>query len=435
MVKKVINYYKCFGIIELAKKIERYLSFSYRCITANNGVYRLGKKEKNSITLKNKAIYIFTYHNYDMNDEKIKELIKYTNNLGFQIIYICIEKILKQKFMPLSFYKNIKQININSFQVKSNDIIIFDGYCKEFEDIYNWVKKIQCKKIMIENKEMDIMLIKNIKNLIKVKKENCLNAVCNTAFKKKCTKKFFDNISIIILNYNNKEIIEKCIDSLLNNNYRYNYEIIVIDNQSIDGSFEMLQKKYNNIKLFRNSKNGCSSGRNLGVDNSEKDYIVFLDSDQWVNNPYWLDSYIEILEKNTNIGAIGWAGGWFNRKGFAFHTFENFEYRYMPPQGLYRNDIGYLGSGGLILSKKLFKKIDGFDPKYDPTCYEDTDLSLKIRHYGKEIVYSPYLCITHNPHQTTKSGSEKHKKLIKKNGLYFVNKWKKIDAKLLKYCK
>ena len=435
MINKIINYYKCFGALELIKKINRYFTFSYRRMTANNGVYRLSKKERNNIVLKDKTIYIFTYHNYVLSNKELKELIKHINYLGFRIVYICIEKTLKSKLMPLSFYKNIKHIDLNHLKIKNTDIIIYDGYYQEFEIIYNKIKKEKCKKIFIENKESEKMPVKSSKDLIKIKKEDCLNIICDIVFTDKCPKKFFNNISIIILNYNNKAIIEKCVDSLLNYNRRYKYEIIIIDNQSKDGSYELLQKKYKNIKLYRNSKNGCSSGRNLGVANSKKDYIMFLDSDQYATNFYWLDNYIEILEKKPFIGAVGWAGGWFNKKGFAFHTFENFEYRYMPPQGLYRIDIGYLGSGGLMLSRTLFQKIGGFDVNYDPTCYEDTDLSLKIRHCGKEIVYSPYLSIIHNPHQTTKSGSKEHEKLIKKNGIYFINKWKEIDSKLLNYYK
>ena len=210
--------------------------------------------------------------------------------------------------------------------------------------------------------------------------------------------------------------------------------ISVVDNQSTDGSYELL-KKYKDIMLFRNSKNGCSSGRNLGVSKSTKDYIVFLDSDQWALNDYWLDNYIYILNENSIVGAVGWAGGWFNKQGYAYHTFDSFEYRFMPPQGLYRYDIGYLGTGGFMIRKEFFEKIKGFDLKYDPTCYEDTDLSLNIRHHGKEIVYCPYLGIEHKPHQTTKSGSSNHNRLIKEKGNYFVKKWKKINPKLLNYCK
>ena len=85
--------------------------------------------------------------------------------------------------------------------------------------------------------------------------------------------------------------------------------------------------------------------------------------------------------------------------------------------------------------KKLFDEIGGFDENYDPTCYEDTDISLKIRNVGKEIVYCPYLGIIHNPHQTTKSGSNEHSVLIKNKGDYFVKKWKLENKKLLNYRK
>lgn len=253
---------------------------------------------------------------------------------------------------------------------------------------------------------------------------------------KKCDLEFYDNISIIILNYNNINVIENCIDSILRYNERYKVEIVVVDNQSKDGSYEMLEQKYNGkIKLLKNSKNGCSSGRNLGVKNATKDYIMFLDSDQWILHKYWLEPYIEILNKNTKIGALGWAAGWLNKEGYSYHVVDSFPYKYMPPIGLYRCDIGYLGTGGMILKRELFNKIDGFDLHYDPTCYEDTDLSLKVRNEGLEIAYTTYLGVGHLPHQTTKSGSKEHDKLIKSKGDYFIQKWKKINPKLLKYIK
>lgn len=253
---------------------------------------------------------------------------------------------------------------------------------------------------------------------------------------KKCDIEFYDNISIIILNYNNKNVIENCLDSILKFNDRYNVEIIVVDNQSTDGSYELLQEKYKEkIKLYRNSKNGCSSGRNLGVKNATKEYIMFLDSDQWILHKYWLEPYIEILNKDKKVGALGWAAGWFNKDGYSYHVVDSFPYKYMPPIGLYRCDIGYLGTGGMILKKELFDKIEGFDLHYDPTCYEDTDLSLKVRNEDLEIAYTTYLGVGHLPHQTTKSGSKEHNNLIKSKGDYFVSKWKKINPKLLKYIK
>ena len=245
-----------------------------------------------------------------------------------------------------------------------------------------------------------------------------------------------DNLSIIILNYNNKNIIFKSLNSLLKFNEIYNYEIIVVDNGSKDGSYEMLKERYKDkITIVQNTKNGCSSGRNLGVSKTKRKYLMFLDSDQWITNKYWLLPYEEILKKVDNIGIIGWAAGFFNKKGAAYHVVDSFPYRYMPSNGLCRNDVGYLGSGGMLMLKEDFDKVDGFDLAYDPTCYEDTDLSLKIRNIKKEIYYCPYLGIIHLPHQTTKSGSKEHTKLIKEKQEYFTNKWQTENKKLLDYIK
>ena len=254
----------------------------------------------------------------------------------------------------------------------------------------------------------------------------------------KVDKKFYKNISVVILNYNNKNVIFRCVDTLLRFNSRYSYDIIVVDNNSTDGSYEELIKKYtniNNVKIVRNDKNGCSSGRNLGVSHASNDYILFLDSDEWVLHKYWLDMYLTILDKNDDIGAVGWSAGWFNKQGHAYKYDAWFEHRYMSPNMLYRKDIGYLATCGFLIKRDLFNRIDGFDLFYDPTCYEDTDLALKVRNAGLEIVYSTYLGVGHLPHQTTKSGTEAHTKLLKEKGNYFVKKWKEKNPKLLEYIK
>lgn len=245
-------------------------------------------------------------------------------------------------------------------------------------------------------------------------------------------KKAYGQVSIIILNYNNKNVITNCVDTLLRFNDRYNYEIVVVDNMSTDGSYEILKERYKDkIKLLRNSKNGCSSGRNLGVENSKGKYILFLDSDEWILNKYWLDVYLDLLLNNSDIGAIGWGAGWFNKKGFAYKVVDAYEHFYMPPNSIARSDVGYLATCGFIMEKDLFYKIGKFDLNYDPTCYEDTDLSLKIRNAGKEIYYSKYLGVGHLPHQTTKSGTSEHDELIRKKGEYFIQKWQKINSDLI----
>ena len=208
-----------------------------------------------------------------------------------------------------------------------------------------------------------------------------------------------------------------------------------MDNDSTDGSYELLLEEYGSkIKVIKNEKNGCSCGRNLGVQHATNEMLLFLDSDQWITGEHYLDAAFEIMEHNSGIGAVGWAAGWLGKDVLNGIITDSFPNRGIKGAWvMYRTDIAYLGSGGLLTRKSLFHKIGGFDEFYDPTCFEDTDFSLAVRDAGYELAYCPYMAIMHLPHQTTQSGSKAHLKLMERNGNYFLNKWKNQNPKLLEY--
>lgn len=265
--------------------------------------------------------------------------------------------------------------------------------------------------------------------------KNSWYARCNAILKHAVPETAIPPISIIILNHNNMNVIFRCVTSLLAFNGRYNCEIIVVDNDSNDGSYEEIERHYGGkITLLKNRKNGCSSGRNLGAQAAHGEFLFFLDSDQWAISETYLDNAIEILYKERYIGAVGWAAGWFSPGKCGGPISDYFPNRAIEsPQILFRTDIGYLGSGGLLLRRSLFDEVGGFDEQYDPTCFEDTDLSLKIRHAGYELAYCPYIGLKHLSHQTTLSGNDAHARLIEKHGTYFQKKWQEIEPSLLEY--
>lgn len=325
--------------------------------------------------------------------------------------------------------KIFEYISMNS-KILATDLVDIKGYPNVFasNDYKEWINTIKNDTINIDIQKRDEFINNN----------NWYNRCCKMLDilfpieAKKVEDEFYSNVSVVILNYNNMKVITKCVDTLLLNNSRYNYEIIVVDNNSKDGSYEHLLENYSEkIKIVRNVKNGCSSGRNLGVENATKEYILFLDSDEWILHRYWLDNYLKIMKEDKKVGAVGWGAGWFNAKRYAYKVVDAYEHRYMPPIGLYRKDIGYLATCGFIIRKDIFNKIEGFDLYYDPTGYEDTDLSLKVRNYGLDVVYSPYLGVGHLPHQTTRSGTDAHSKLLQEKGTYFINKWVNIDSSLI----
>lgn len=229
-------------------------------------------------------------------------------------------------------------------------------------------------------------------------------------------------IAIFVLNRNNNKVIFRCLDSLIKFN-SYNYEIIVVDNKSTDGSYEKI-KKYKNIKLLRNKINGCSSGRNLGVKKTKADYVLFLDSDQWPTQNNWLDSFIYILQNIPEIGAVGSAGGFFTEKDISGPTFDFYKNSALPEKYLFRTNIDYLATCGFLIKKSVFEKVGMFDEKYDPYCFEDADLSRKIIASGKKIAYSRAFPVFHVGKSTTRAEGEKeYLKQFTKNALYFRKKW------------
>lgn len=110
--------------------------------------------------------------------------------------------------------------------------------------------------------------------------------------------------SIIIPNYNSKKWINKCIDSVLSQTYK-NFELIIVDDMSTDNSAELI-KKYNDprIKLIELDHKAYNGGtRNIGVENANGDYILFIDCDDWVNSNMCLFEIAKVIQQ-TNADLI-----------------------------------------------------------------------------------------------------------------------------------
>lgn len=111
-------------------------------------------------------------------------------------------------------------------------------------------------------------------------------------------------VSVIIPMYNSEKTIRKTIDSVINQDYK-NLEIIVIDDGSKDKSYEIVSNlsKLYKIKLIKQINKGPSSARNLGIKNSNGEFIAFLDSDDyWINNK--ISKQLKIFFENEKIGIV-----------------------------------------------------------------------------------------------------------------------------------
>jgi GT2 family glycosyltransferase len=243
-------------------------------------------------------------------------------------------------------------------------------------------------------------------------------------------QKFKESVSAVILIHNNKQIIGRCLETLLSHCAFYLKEVIVVDNASSDGGAEYVERRFQNVKLIRNAENGCSSGRNLGAQHVSGRFIAFFDSDQWFTSSSAFAEALSILDRDANIGAVGWGAGWFDasRSDLTGRIADYSPNRAMNAAAIakgYRSDIGYLGTCGMFMLRSVFDNSDGFDVAYDPTCFEDTDLSFQIKRLGLDVCFRDLCGIRHQPHQTTcaNHNSDKYKNLFDRNANYFKQKW------------
>lgn len=111
------------------------------------------------------------------------------------------------------------------------------------------------------------------------------------------------DLSIVIVSYNTKELLKECIESIYKNTKDISFEIVVSDNDSKDGSSEMVSKNFKDVILVENKKNlGFSKANNVGVKKTSGRFVLFLNSDTVVYEKT-LKYMVDFMEKHEDVGA------------------------------------------------------------------------------------------------------------------------------------
>ena len=205
-------------------------------------------------------------------------------------------------------------------------------------------------------------------------------------------------ISVVMLNYNGLKYLKKTIPPILNLDYP-NYEIIVVDNGSTDGSTGFI-KKFKKIKLIENKKNvGYSRGKNMGVRKAKGKYILSIDNDILINDNDVLNRLLENYQKNIgfiqillldiNQNKTKHYGLYFSIYGVNSHQKSvnirkilNFPYDLI--------EIPSPTGGCFFISKKNWNKIGGFDEAQDFNL-DDVDIGPRAYLFGFQNILSKQL--------------------------------------------
>jgi GT2 family glycosyltransferase len=122
-------------------------------------------------------------------------------------------------------------------------------------------------------------------------------------------KKKEPKVSIVIVNWNRKKLLEACLNSLEKTTEYSNYSMIVVDNGSSDGSSNLVESRFPSVNLLSLKQNmGFAIGNNIGIANAlqnNADYVLLLNNDTLIIQRDWLRKMVESAEENEEIGIIG----------------------------------------------------------------------------------------------------------------------------------
>lgn len=235
-------------------------------------------------------------------------------------------------------------------------------------------------------------------------------------------------VSIIIVTYNKLEYNKGCIDSIRKYTNYEDYELIVVDNNSTDGTKEWLQEQ-NDIKLVLNKDNeGFTKGCNIGIGvASEENDILLLNNDTLVTYK-WLDNLKECLYSNDKIGAVGPITNYastFQCIDVPYKSIDEmygFAYTNNTTRGQDYEEVVFIIGFCMLIKREVLNKVGlCLDEIFSPGNYEDNDLCVRIQQQGYKI----YLCHNTFIHHfgSVSFVPGKYDQLLATNKAKFIEKW------------
>lgn len=245
-------------------------------------------------------------------------------------------------------------------------------------------------------------------------------------------------VSIILPAYNQFEYTYNCIKSIINHTKDVTYEIILADDCSTDYTTRM-EEVISGVNHIVNKENlrfllNC----NNAAKEAKGEFILFLNNDTQVLDN-WLEPLVRLMRQDEKIGMTGSklvypsghlqeAGGIFWKDASAW----NYGYKLDPnsPEFNYVKEADYISGASIMIRASLWKEIGGFDERFAPAYYEDSDLAFEVRKAGYKVVYQPASVVVHFEgisNGTDVTSGQKSYQVV--NQQKFYEKWKEVLEK------
>lgn len=252
-------------------------------------------------------------------------------------------------------------------------------------------------------------------------------------------------VSIIIPNKDQKEILERCIESVIQKTDYKNYEIIIVENNSTTNEifeyYKTIEQRENIRVVIWKDKFNYSAINNFGVKYANGEYLLFLNNDIEVIRENWLSEMLANVQRKE-VGIVGakllypdnmvqHAGVIIGMGGIAGHPLSRHpadDCGYFA-RGIIQQNLNAVTAACMLTKKEVYEKVKGFEEKL-AVAFNDIDLCLKVRKAGYLIVYDPEALLYH--HESISRGKEDT--LEKRNRFegevdYMAKKWKDVLEK------
>lgn len=242
-------------------------------------------------------------------------------------------------------------------------------------------------------------------------------------------------VSLIILTYNNIDLTINCLDSIEKNTEYDNYEVIIVDNLSNDGTQEYLMNRFagnDKYTIILNDKNfGFAGGNNIGLEHANGDILVVLNNDTYVG-PFWLGNLVKALKRNPKLGLVGPVTNNIGNeskinisyKDWSDLHIKSLKYIATHPNELYPMDC--LAFFCVAIRKSVYSQVGPISLDYGLGFFEDDDYCKRVKEAGWAMAAVEDSFVHHHLSASfNKLKNNKKEELMRNNKAIFEKKWGK----------
>jgi len=240
-------------------------------------------------------------------------------------------------------------------------------------------------------------------------------------------------VSVIVLTYNNLEFTQACLNSLEEYTYYSNWELVLVDNASTDGTPEFLKQyaaEHAHVHLILNDENlGFAAGNNAGLAVATGEYLVVLNNDTYVT-PGWMLDLIRHFRDDPKLGLVGpVTSNIGNEAKIDIHYINmidmirvarEYTARHIRER-LYVNNVAFFC---VAIPRAVFDEVGFLDEAFGVGFFEDDDYCMRVRQSGYYVAIADNVFVHHHLSASfSKVGDEKKRMLFEKNKMIYEDKW------------